>query len=148
MRTLILLAVVLGACAPKEAATPDSVATVAPAPVALTADMVSGTWNGVSMAEGSDSVTFRWTTTQVSDSEGLLKFEGTSDAVPFTRTFDADSMIATSGPYTPPGAAGGPKLTFRSVGRLVDGKLVGTSVNMLADKPDSVVARGRWEATR
>ena len=57
-------------------------------------------------------------------------------------------MTATSAPYANPADAKAPKITFRSVGRLKDGKLVGTSMNMLADKPDSVVSRGRWEATK
>jgi hypothetical protein len=74
--------------------------------------------------------------------------EGQKDAIKFTRAFDADSMIATSEPYANPADAKAPKLVFRSVARMKDGKLVGTSVNMLADKRASVASRGRFEATK
>ena len=53
MRTLILLAVVLGACAPKEAATPDSVvAGTRPAESTATSPVlpaVTGTWTAPSV---------------------------------------------------------------------------------------------------
>lgn len=100
------------------------------------------------MAENSDSVTTQWTTSQTSDSTWQLTIDGTKTTVPFKRVFDADSMIATSSPYAPPDNPKGAKLTFRSIGRLVGGKLVGTASTMLADKPDSVVARSHWEATK
>lgn len=119
------------------------------APAMLTADDVNGTWNGMSMAEVGDSVTSRWTTMRNADGTALFVFEGSPDTVSYTTMFSGDSMVATSEPYNDPDApAGSPQLMFRSVGRLVDGKLVGTSAVMLATAPDSVVARGRWEATR
>jgi len=62
---------------------------------------------------------------------------------------DADSMIATSVPYTDPTLPkGSPKVMFKAVGRLRDGKLAGTSTLMVAAKPDSVLGRATWEATR
>ena len=100
------------------------------------------------MGETSDSITNRWTTKSIDGTTGSLTLEGQKDAITFTRAFDADSMIVTSAPYANPADAKGPKLVFRSVGRLKDGKLVGTSANMLADKPDSVVSRGRFTATK
>ncbi len=152
MRTLAVLAVVaLVACSKGDTPAVDSTAMTAampPAPAALTAADVDGSWNGISMGETSDSVTLRWTTKNVDATTGTLTIEGQKDPITFTRTFDADSMIATSTPYANPADAKGPKLVFRSVGRLKDGKLVGTSTNTLADKPDSVVSRGRFEATK
>lgn len=147
MRYMILMAVALSACAPKEQASSDTTAAAA-GPAPLTAEMVSGTWNGMSMGESSDSVTLRWTTVSLSDAEGGLIREGTPDTIRFTRSFDADSMIATSVPYPASAETGAPMITFRSVARMVNGKLVGTSTTNLADKPDSVVQRGRFEATK
>ena len=150
MRTLLCLAVVLAACSKAETPAVDSTtAVMAAAPMMLTAADVGGTWNGMSMGETSDSVTNRWTTESTDDTHGTLTIAGSKDAIPFTRMLDGDSMIVTSNaPYANRADAKGPKLNFRSVGRLKDGKLVGTVVTTLADKPDSVVARGRWEATR
>ena len=151
MRKLFILAAALVACSKAETPAVDTTAmapAVAPAPAALTAADVGGTWNGVSMGETSDSITSRWQTARIDDNTGTLTVEGQKNAIKFTRVFDADSMIATSEPYANPTDAKAPKLIFRSVARLKDGKLVGTSANMLADKPDSVVSRGRFEATK
>ncbi|WP_310570517.1 hypothetical protein [Gemmatimonas sp.] len=152
MRILAILTVVaLVACSKGDTPAVDSTAmtsTMAAAAAPLTAADVDGSWNGMSMGETSDSVTLRWTTKNIDGTTGTLMIEGQKDAITFTRTFDADSMIASSTPYANPADAKGPKLLFRSVGRLKDGKLVGTSANMLADKPDSVVSRGRFVATK
>jgi hypothetical protein len=145
----MLLAAVLTACSGGETAQTDTAAPAAatpPAPAALTAADVAGTWNGESMAEGSDSVVSRWTVTRVSDTESKFVYQGSTDSVSFTTTFDADSMMATSQPFTDPETKA--RVMFRSVGRLSGGTLSGTSAVMLADKPDSVVERGRWRATR
>ena len=151
MRKFLILAVALAACSRAETPATDTTA-MAPAmaaPAALTAADVGGSWNVAGMGETSDSVTGRWTTVNVDDTSGVLTPEGSTEKIPFKRVLDADSMIVTStGAYTNPADAKGPKLMFRSVGRLKDGKLVGTSATMLASKPDSVVQRGRWEATR
>jgi len=90
----------------------------------------------------------RWTSVHVTDSTGKLVLQGAKDSIPYKATYDADSMIAVSSPYTNPASPKGPKVTFRSVGRLKDGKLSGTVVTMLAAKPDSVVSRAKWEATK
>jgi hypothetical protein len=150
MRKLLVLIVALAACSRAETPATDTTAMApAMAPAALTAADVNGSWNVTGMGETSDSVTGRWTTTNVDDTTGTLTPEGSTEKIPFKRVFDADSMIVTStAAYANPADAKGPKLMFRSVGRLKDGKLVGTSATMLATKPDSVVQRGRWEATR
>lgn len=152
MRKLLILAVALAACSKAETPATDSTAmapAMAPAPSALTAADVAGSRNVAGMGETSDSITGRWTTVNVDDTSGVLTPEGSTQKIPFKRVFDADSMIVTStAAYANPATANGPKLMFRSVGRLKDGKLVGTSATMLAANPDSVVQRGRWEATR
>ncbi|WP_309669925.1 hypothetical protein [Gemmatimonas sp.] len=122
MRILAILTVVaLVACSKGDTPAVDSTAmtsTMAAAPAPLTAADVDGSWNGVSMGETSDSVTLRWTTKNIDGTTGTLMIEGQKDAITFTRTFDADSMIASSTPYANPADAKGPKLLFRSVGRL------------------------------
>jgi len=145
--SLVAAAALCWACAPKEAPPADTMA-VAPSPAALTAEQLQGTWSGTSMAENSDSVTSRWTTKRTGDGTTELTLEGSTTPIKFSMTYDADSVHAISEPTPAPGMTDGPKLVFHSIGRLVDGKLKGTSWQTLADKPDSVVARGRWEASR
>lgn len=146
MRKLLILAAVL-ACAKGENAQPDSMAAAMTATPALTAADVSGTWAGTSLADGSDSVSGRWTIISTSPSDGKYIAEGTTDSVAFTSAFDADSMIATSAPFSNPRFGPSP-VTFRSIGRLQGDKLVGVATVALASNPDSVVTRTRWEATR
>ncbi len=158
MRTLVgglvLLAVAATGCGGSADtaadAAADSAAMMAVAePAELSPADLEGTWAGVNFAEASDSVTQRWTIVASAGGDGRLVTEGSTDTVAYTVAYSGDSVVATSAPYsdaTMP--AGSPQVTFRSVGRMVDGKLVGTSTLMLAAAPDSVLGRGRWEATR
>lgn len=146
MKKAMLLAAFVVACSPSETPKADSPA-VAAGPAPLTAADVAGTWTGMTMLEGSDSVTNRWTVTG-DGMTGKFKSELSKDTVTTTTTYDADSMIVISAPYKAPDIKGNPMVTFRSVGRLTGGKLVGTATVMLASKPDSVLGRVRWEATK
>jgi hypothetical protein len=151
MRKLLLAAVLLTACSKAETPAVDTTATTPPPPAApakLTAADVAGTWHGESKIDGKDSVVAKWTSVPTTDSTGKFIYEGSKDSITFSTTFDADSMIATSVAYTNPRTPKGPKVTFRSTGWLKDGKLSGKSVTLLASKPDSVLARGTWEATK
>jgi len=149
---LLVPALVLLACAKSEPAASDSVAVVtpapAPAPAALTAAEVSGKWNGATMPADRDTVLGRWTIVSSSDSTATLTFVGAKGSVRYTTRFDADSLIATSAPYVRPDDTKRQRVVFHSVGRLRDGKLVGTVTHTLASKPDSIVDRARWEASR
>lgn len=151
MRKMLLAvaAVALTACAKSE--TPADTTAMAPPPppppAALTAAQVAGTWHGQSRMEG-DTATVKWTLTSTSDSTGNFMVDGTKDAVPYTSAYSGDSLVASSSPFPDPRNAKGPKIVFRSVGRMSDGKLMGTFTDALASKPDSVVARGTWEATK
>ena len=145
MKRAMLLAAFVVACAPNEQPAADSAAMAGPAP--LSAADVAGTWNGVTMPEVGDSSLNRWMITG-DGMQGIMVSENSPDTVTSTTTYDADSLIATSTPYTDRNLPGSPTVTFRSVGRLTGGKLVGTATLMLASKPDSVLARVRWEATK
>ncbi|HYW30500.1 MAG TPA: hypothetical protein VE869_03255 [Gemmatimonas sp.] len=153
--SVVAAALLAVACGSKETpATDSATAAAAAAPEAaaapaMTLASIGGTWNGQSMAETGDSVTARFTA--IGDGSGNGKFvsEGSKDTVMFTITIDGDSSISISKPYkdaTMP--KGTPDVMWRSIGRMSGDKLVGTSAIMLAAKPDSVIGRGRWEATR
>ena len=148
MRKFFFLAAALVACSKAETPATDTTAMApAPAMAPLTAAELTGKWSGMTMAETSDSVTARWTTESADGVAANLTIDGSKDVIPSTLTYDADSVVGTSNvPYASDPKA--PKVFFRSVGRLKDGKLVGTVTNTLASKPDSVVSRGRWEATK
>jgi hypothetical protein len=152
MRKVFLLALIVAACAKKEQPATDTTTPAPPPPPppppALTAADVKGTWNGEAKREG-DTTTTKWTVTSVTDSTSKITFAANKATVDFSTKFDADSMIATSKPYNDPALPkGAPKVTFRSIGRLKDGKLVGTATIMLASKPDSVLGKSTWEATK
>ena len=152
MRKVFLLAVLVAACAKKETPAADTAAAVTPppppAPAALTPADLRGTWNGTGKREGSDSAS-NFTVVSTSDSTGTFTPAGSKEAVPFTIKYDADSSIATSAAYTDPTMGKkAPKVMFRSVSHLKDGKLVGTANIMLASKPDSVIGKSTWAATK
>lgn len=147
MLKALLLAVALVACTTNDAARTDSAAGAVATPATLTAADIAGTWSGTTMAEGSDSVVNRWTSIRESDNAGKYVAENSPDTVSYTVVYDADSMVVTSQPFTT-SANPNTQVVFRSVGRLRDGRLVGTSTTMLAANRDSVVSRARWEATR
>lgn len=146
MKKAIILAVFVVACARSDEGATDTAAMAGPAPI--TAADITGTWNGVSMAEASDSVLARWTVVSPTGADSRVVTEGSADTVSYMHTFDADSFVATSAPYTDATMPGSPQVTARAVGRLIAGKLVGTAAIMLASNPDSVLSRARWEATR
>ena len=151
MRKVLLVALAVVACSKAETPATDS-ATAAdappPAPAALTAADVSGTWNGTSKREGTDSIV-TFTILNTTDSTGKFVLANSKDTTATTMKFDADSVIVTSAAYRDPlSPKNAPKVTFRSVGRMRDGKLVGTAMISPVTKPDTVVARINWEATK
>lgn len=147
MKKMMLLGAFLVGCGPREQPAADT-AAMAAGPAPLTAADMAGTWNGTAMAEGSDSVLFRFTAVTPNGMDGKAIIEGQADSIQVMHMFDGDSVIATSAPYTDQMAPGKPQVTFRAVGRMVGGKIVGTSTTMLASKPDSVLGRIRFEMTK
>jgi hypothetical protein len=149
---LLIGAVSFVACAKKEAPVADSSTAAAPAPAApsaLTAADLVGTWNGQSMAQGSDSVIARWTCVQpaAGNESKCVDNANPKDTTVYTYTLTGDSAMFTSATYTPPAPPKSPKVIDHVVGRKAGDKWTGTAVTTLASKPDSVVMRTRWEAT-
>ncbi|MGH7711716.1 MAG: hypothetical protein ACREOG_10560 [Gemmatimonadaceae bacterium] len=147
MKKAMLLAAFIVACGPKEQPATDTSA-MAMGPPALTASELAGTWSGVVMAEGSDSILDRFTVISPTGMDSKTVSASNPDTVAVTHLIDADSIVATSAPHVDPTIPGKPQVTFRAVGRMVGGKLVGTSAVMLASKPDSVLMRSRFEMTK
>lgn len=151
MRTLFILAAALVACSKQEAPPADTTPAAPPppaAPAALTAADVAGTWTGTGKREGTDS-TVAFTFMSTSDSTGKIAFAGSKDTTTFTTKFDADSLISMSGAYKDPTLPkNAPQVMFRSVARKKDGKLVGLASLVLASKPDSMLYKVNWEATK
>ena len=151
MRKVILLALIVAACAKKEQPAADTSTPAPPPPPppppALTAADVKGTWKGTSKVEG-DTTTYSFTVT-VKDSTAKLTDAKTKQSVDYAVKLDADSMIATSKPHNDPSLPKGtPKVIDHSVGRMKDGKMVGVATIVLASKPDSVLGKASWEATK
>jgi hypothetical protein len=117
-------------------------------PAALTASELAGTWSGVILPEVGDSVLDRFTVISPTGMDSKTVSESNPDTVAVTHMIDGDSVIATSAPHVDPTLPGKPQVTFRAVGRMVGGKMVGTSAIMLASKPDSVLMRARFEMTK
>lgn len=151
MRKLFILAVVVAACSKQEAPPADTTPAAPPpppTPAALTPADLAGTWNGTGKREGSDS-TDAFTFMSTSDSTGKITFAGNKESTSFTTKFDADSAISTSAAYKDPTMPkNAPQVMFRSVARLKEGKLVGVATIVLASKPDSVLGKSNWEATK
>ena len=106
---------------------------------------VSGKWSGVTMPEGSDSVAARWTQDCAGGTcKGTI--EGVKDVMMSTYELAGDSAIGTGAAAMDPVLK--KKITDHWTLHLRDGKVVGTGMNRLADKPDSVVFRYRFEGSR
>lgn len=147
MKKAILLAAVLFACAKKDEPAADT-AAMAAGPPALTATEIAGTWTGTAMAEMSDSVLFKFTVWSPTGMDSKTLIGGQKDTVAVTHMFSGDSLVATSASYVDQTMPGKPTVMFRAVGRMMGGKLAGTAAVMLASKPDSVLARNRWEMVK
>lgn len=150
MRKLLLLPLVLWACAGDKAPPADNAAMAAPA--ALTAADVVGSYAGATTAEGADT-TINWTSMATTNADGglvgeLVQQNAPDVVVPMMGTIAGDSVIWVGGPYTVPGAAAGaPQMMWTSIARVTAGGWGGT-VAWTNVGSDSVVQRGTWTATR
>jgi hypothetical protein len=149
----VLIAVVsLVACSKSESAKPDSAAATAATPAAPTgvtaADMAAPV-SGKVMATNSDSVLGTFTCSPGSGANTSVCVNSTKDTVNYTYTLTgADSVVFESAPFTPKLPPKSPKMINHVVGHLAGGQWTGTATAVLAAKPDSVVQRSRWTATK
>lgn len=143
--SIAILALVTLACAKSEQPAVDS-AAMAPAPALMTDADFSGTWTGTAKLAGTDSIIAHWT--QVC---GGGTCAGTSteapDTVQSTYTIEADSSHGVTPPYVDK-AMGGAKVVDHWIARVSGGTVTGHGWFVLADKPDSVLARYTFEGTR
>jgi len=152
--TLVFLAAVsLVACSKSESAKPDSAAAAAAAPpaapAAVTAADMASTVSGKVMMQNSDSVIATFTCSPGSGPNTSVCVNATKDTVNYTYTLNgSDSVMFESAPYTPKVPPKSPKLIQHVVGHLAGNQWTGTSTAVLAAKPDSVVQRARWTATK
>ena len=102
------------------------------------------------MAQSSDSVLAHWTCVQpaTGNQSKCVDAAAPKDTTVYTATVSGDSVMFTSKAYTPPGPRKSPKVIDHVVGRKSGDQWMGTAVTELASKPDSVVMRTRWEATK
>ncbi len=143
MRRVLFLPWILLACGgSKEAKT----ATLTPADL-------TGTYEGTTMADGTDSVVASWTAVVVTNAAGglegkLVNHAAPTDTVSFTQTISGDSVIAVSAAYTDPAAPmGAPQLKWTSVSHGTGSERTGR-VEIMAASSDSLIQRVHWKATR
>jgi hypothetical protein len=99
------------------------------------------------MAEGSDSALVTYTMTLTGTTDGwTINFPG-RDPMPMTAMVSGDSVMTTVAPYESM-LRKGVQVSTSSVVRLVDGKLVGTTIARYATSAADSVVRLRMEGTR
>jgi hypothetical protein len=154
MRRLMLswCAIALVGCnKPKEEPAMESTAAApetpaAPAPIAL-AD-IAGKWSVRTMAESGDSTLVTYEMVASGDSSGWsLNFPKRKPVPVRIVAVEGDSIVTEAGPFESV-LRKGIKVTTRSVNRLQDGKLVGTTTAHYATKDADSVRNLRFEGTR
>jgi hypothetical protein len=118
----------------------------APAPIALTD--IAGKWTVRTMAESGDSTLVTYELVASSDTSGWsLNFPKRKPVPMRVVAVDGDSIVTEAGPFESV-LRKGVKVTTRSVNRLQDGKLVGTTVAHYATSGADSVRNLRFEGTR
>jgi hypothetical protein len=146
-------AVVLAGCAKAKeepamdatAAAPAPEAPMGPAPIAL-AD-VAGKWAVRVMPETGDSVLLSYELVASEDPSGWTSNFPKRPPLPLRVTPGGDSIVTEAGPYESL-LRKGVQVTTRSVTRLVDGKMVGTTTAHYATSGADTVRYLRFEGTR
>jgi hypothetical protein len=149
MRRILLFAVcsALACGGGEKAPAADSSAAVVSAPALNLADL-AGKWTQVAMAEGSDSVLVTSELNATADAAGWTITLPGRPPQPVRVSVDGDSITTSTGPYESV-LQKGVQVTTTGVSRLVDGKMVGTTIARYAGvtTADSV-RRLRLVATR
>lgn len=148
MRRLVLGlgAALLAGCSKPEAPPAEPPAAPPAAPALNLAD-VAGTWTVRTMAEGSDSSLVTYTLTATATTEGWTITLPGRAAMPVGVTVSGDSVMTTAGPYES-ALRKGVQVSTNGVFRLVDGKMVGTTIAHYATTGADSVVRLRNEGTK
>jgi hypothetical protein len=122
-------------------------APAAPAPIAL-AD-VAGKWSVRLMPEGGDSTLLSYDMVATADTSGWAFNFPKRKPVPLrVVAVDGDSIVTEAGPFESNLRKGVQVTKSRTVSRLQDGKLVGTTTAHYATSGPDSVAQFRFEGTR
>jgi len=144
---ILVLAILAGACAKAEEAAVDSPATAAVVPATISLADVAGKWTATARPESADTTVVNYEIMATADpSMWTITLPG-RPAMPLRVTTDGDSIMLTNGPYESV-LRKGVQVSTESVMRLVDGKLVGTTIAHYATAAADSVVRLRVEATR
>lgn len=136
MRPLLIVPILfLAACGKAETPATDSPAAAAPpAPPALTSADVGGTWDAQGMPMGSDTVVVSFTMTNTDTGAGTwITFPSGLKVQNTRRQVDGDSVVSETGPFKSQVRRGQDVASTRTVLRLMDGKLVGTTHSKYAN---------------
>jgi len=142
---LVLSAAVLAGCSKPEA--PPAEPPAPPPAATINLADLAGTWSMQTRAEGSDSVLVAYTIAATGTTDGwTINFAG-RDPMPMAVSVSGDSVMTTVAPYESM-LRKGVQVSTTSVLRLVDGKLVGTTIARYATTAADSMVRLRVEGTR
>lgn len=144
---LMLLPLLVFACAKSETPKTDSSA-MAPPPAATLAEAdIAGTWTGTAKAAGTDSVISHWTQICSGGTCRGTSQEDPKDTIPSTYTIMGDSAVGQTQPYKDPAMKGAQVVDHWTV-HITGGNVTGTGQFTLASKPDSVLSRYTFEGAK
>jgi hypothetical protein len=146
---LVVTATLMLGCAKKEEPAPEPpaapVAPPAPAPFNMSA--VAGTWDMKTMPAANDSVLVSYTLTATADTAGWMLNFPKRKPVPLKVTVSGDSVMTESAEYESV-LRKGVKVHTNSVFRLVDGKLMGSTMAHYGVKGADSMRALRAEGTK
>jgi hypothetical protein len=142
---LTLAAIFAVGCAPAEQTPAADSPASATVPTLSLADL-AGKWTQVVTSESSDSVLVTSELIATADGAGWTIMLPGRPPMPVTVSVSGDSVMTQTGPYESV-LRKGVTVTTNGVARLVDGKMVGTTIAHYSSGPDTVV-RLRTTATR
>ena len=150
--SLSLAALLAAACTRPDAvpAADTTAVTQEPAAAALSLADIAGRWNVASTPEtGADTTPTLYTMTTTAGADGwTIEFVNRPGVIPMRNVMvDGDSVMTEAGPFESNRRAG-VQVSTRSVMRLVDGRLVGTTRASYATTGADSVLLLRTEATR
>jgi hypothetical protein len=137
---LMLLPLLVFACAKSETSKTDTSAMAAAPAATLTEADVAGTWTGTAKAAGTDSVISHWTQICGGGTCRGTSQEDMKDTIPSTYTIMGDSAVGQTQPYKAPDMKGAEVVDHWTV-HITGNNVTGTGQFTLASKPDSVLAR-------